>query len=95
MGNEMEALMDTVMTIASMAVICMLLELLLPKSALKSSVMIIIGVVFLITAATPIIELIQNNEQSFSYGGGSGFDTEMRGIEPYQDFLFDIFKNIE
>jgi membrane-bound ClpP family serine protease len=87
--------MNAVMTIAAMAVICMLLELLMPKSALKSSITVIIGIAFLLTAAVPIIGLINQESPSGIQSAADFNGTEQRELQPYQDFLSDLFKNIE
>lgn len=88
--------MNTVMTIAAMAVICLLFELLMPKSSIKSSVTIIIGIAFLLTAAVPIIDLIrQENAKGFDNAAEEFYETDQRELQPYQDFLFDLFKDIE
>jgi membrane-bound ClpP family serine protease len=87
--------MNAVMTIAAMAVICMLLELLMPKSALKSSITVIIGIAFLLTAAVPIIGLINHESPSGIQSAADFNGTEQRELQPYQDFLSDLFKNIE
>lgn len=90
----MDTVLDTVMTIAAMAVVCMMLELLLPKSTLKSSVMIIIGIAFLLTAAVPIINLINRPSLPVSEQP-AGIETDKLELQPYQDFLFDIIRNID
>ncbi|OQB25209.1 MAG: hypothetical protein BWY11_00539 [Firmicutes bacterium ADurb.Bin182] len=91
----MESMMSTVVTIAAMAVVCMLLEMLLPKSALKSSVAIIIGIAFLLTAAEPIIGLIKKQDQPVIERAAGIFEEEERDLQPYRDFLLGIFSKTE
>ncbi|MEL7608516.1 MAG: hypothetical protein AAGU74_03350 [Bacillota bacterium] len=55
----MEQILSTMKTILAMSVISMLLEFLAPDGALKESVKVVIGIVFLVVIAEPILMLLR------------------------------------
>lgn len=55
----MQSLYSMAITLATMAVISALLEFLMPSGPLKKTVVLAIGMVFVLIIATPIIKLMQ------------------------------------
>lgn len=57
----LDSLYSVTMLTAAMAVLCALLECMIPQGKLKSTVLLAIGVIFLLSIAAPIAGLLQED----------------------------------
>ena len=64
----LSSLYSVTMFTAAMAVLCALLETMIPQGRLKSTVLLAIGIVFLLALAAPISDLIRQEPVSLETG---------------------------
>ena len=76
----MDALYSVAMLIAAMAVLCALLEGLLPEGKLKKIVLFAIGLIFLIAVASSVIGILQNGSSPFQDVQLQGDTIDSQGI---------------
>lgn len=90
----MERLLNTVITVAAMAIFCMLIEYLLPEGRLKKTVSVVIGVVFVISLAVPVISLSKSAVSVWdTYKGYEAQDVKTYD-KNYEEFFRVLIKDI-
>lgn len=81
----MSSLYSVTMFTAAMAVLCALMETMIPQGKLKSTVLLALGIVFLLALASPLAGLLQ--EPPVLSAGAVQNSTDWRQQTTYEDLL--------
>ena len=89
----MNTLYSFAIHVASMAVVCILIEGLVPRGVLQPTVKLCIGILFILSIAVPMVELIGGAE-SYDWEGLTGFQAQSAATiaETYENLLKGYYK---